>query len=111
MRARDAGTRRRLMWAYVIAGLMFTLGFGAIVVGATHGIHVHSGKTKGIADLAGGLLALAFGVAVLTGRIRGDRPDDAPKAGDRMRAAARSAFHGPDGGARRACDPSPGSST
>jgi Sap, sulfolipid-1-addressing protein len=80
------GTRRRLMWAYVLAGLMFTLAFGAIVVGATHGIHVHSGKTKGIADLAGGLVALGFGVAILTGRIRGDRPDDAPKAGDRMRA-------------------------
>jgi hypothetical protein len=80
------GTRRRLMWAYVIAGLMFTLAFGAIVVGATHGIHVHSGKTKGIADLAGGLVALGFGVAILTGRIRGDRPDDAPKAGGRMRA-------------------------
>ena len=50
---------------YVIAGLAFTLAFGVLVVGATHGIHVHSGtnKTKGIADIAGGIVALAFGVA------------------------------------------------
>ena len=80
-------TRRPLMWAYVIAGLVFTLGFGAIVVGATHGIHVHSGPTKGIADIVGGLVALGFGVAIVTGRVRGDRPDDAPNAGARMRAA------------------------
>ena len=79
-------TRRRLMWAYVIAGLMFTLAFGAIVVAATHGIHVHSGRAKGSADLAAGLVALGFGVAIATGRIRRDRPDDAPKASDRMRA-------------------------
>ena len=37
-------TRRGLMSAYVIAGLVFTLAFGVIVVGATHGIHVHSGR-------------------------------------------------------------------
>ena len=46
-------TRRGLMLAYVIAGLAFTLAFGVIVVGATEGIHVHSGtnKTKAIADI------------------------------------------------------------
>jgi hypothetical protein len=46
--------RRRLMWAYVVAGLLFTVAFGALIVGATHGIHLDSGtsKTKGIADIA-----------------------------------------------------------
>ena len=58
--------RRRLMWAYVVAGLAFTVAFGAVIVGATHGIHLGSGtnKTKGIADIAGGIVALAFGVGL-----------------------------------------------
>src|SRR5215211_2209169 len=44
--------RGRLMWAYVVAGLLFTVAFGALIVGATDGIHLNSGtsKTKGIAD-------------------------------------------------------------
>jgi hypothetical protein len=81
--------RRRLMWAYVIAGLAFTLGFGAIIVGATHGIHVHSGsdETKGIADIIGGVLALAFGLGIATGRIKRDHMDDAPRPGGRLKSA------------------------
>jgi Sap-like sulfolipid-1-addressing protein len=79
--------RRRLMWAYVLAGLAFTVGFGVIIVGATHGIHVHSGKAKGIADLIGGIVALAFGAGLATGRISRGRTDDAPRADGRMKAA------------------------
>jgi len=81
--------RRRLMWAYVIAGLAFTVGFGAIVVGLTHGIHMHSGssKTKAIADLVGGIVALGFGVGLATGRISRRRTDDAPQTDGRMKAA------------------------
>src|SRR5262249_13820805 len=81
--------RRRLMLAYVVAGLAFTVGFGAIVVGVTHGIHVHSGssKTKGIADLVGGILALGFGVGLATGRISRRRTDDAPHTDGRLKAA------------------------
>jgi hypothetical protein len=81
--------RRRLMWAYVLAGLAFTIGFGAIVVGLTDGIHLHSGsnKTKAIADLAGGIVALAFGIGLATGRISRGRTDDAPRTGRRMKAA------------------------
>ena len=80
--------RRRFMWAYVIAGLAFTVAFGAVIVGATHGIHVDSGtsKTKAIADIAGGIVALAFGVGLVTGRV-GGRDADAPRAGGRLRSA------------------------
>jgi len=79
--------RRRLMWAYVVAGLAFTVGFGAIVVGLTHGIHVHSGsnRTKAIADLAGGIVALAFGAGLATGRISRGRTDDAPGTDGRLK--------------------------
>jgi hypothetical protein len=81
--------RRRLMWAYVLAGLAFTIGFGAIIVGLTHGIHVHSGssRTKAIADLAGGIVALGFGVGLATGRINRSRTDDAPHTDGRVKAA------------------------
>jgi hypothetical protein len=81
--------RRRLMWAYVVAGLVFTLGFGAIIVGATHGIHVDSGTstTKAVADLGGGIAALAFGVGLVSGRIGRGRAEDAPRANGRLRSA------------------------
>lgn len=81
--------RRRLMSAYVIAGLAFTLGFGAIIVGLTQGIELHSGtdRTKGIADLAGGIVAVAFGVGIATGRLGRGRTDDAPAPAGRMRSA------------------------
>jgi hypothetical protein len=80
--------RRRLMSAYVAAGLVFTLGFGLLIVGATEGIHVHSGadETKGIADIAGGIAALAFGVALATGLIRRGHTDDAPSRSQRMKS-------------------------
>ena len=38
--------RRRLMWVYVVAGLVFTVAFGALIVGATHGIHLGSGHEQ-----------------------------------------------------------------
>jgi hypothetical protein len=81
--------RRGLMAAYVATGLAFTLAFGAVIVGATHGIHLHSGtdRTKGIADVAGGVAALVFGVAVASGRIGRGRRDDAPGSRKRMATA------------------------
>jgi hypothetical protein len=78
--------RRRLMSAYVAAGLAFTLAFGALVIGATNGIHLHADKTQGIADIVGGIAALAFGVAIATGRVGRGRTDDAPTDAGRMRA-------------------------
>jgi len=81
-------SRRTLMLAYVVAGLAFTLAFGVIVVGATEGIHIHSGtdKTKAIADIAGGIVAVAFGLGLATGRINQGRADDAPRPAGRMRS-------------------------
>jgi hypothetical protein len=76
---------RRLMGAYIAAGLAFTLAFGAIVVAATQGIHIHSGTDKAIADIVGGAAALVFGFGVLTGLIQGRHSGDAP--GGRLRTA------------------------
>ena len=81
-------SRRGLMSAYVAGGLLFTLTFGAIIVGASHGVDVHSGttRTKAIADIAGGTVALLFGLGLLTGRIHRSRSDDAPRANGRVKA-------------------------
>jgi hypothetical protein len=81
-------SRRRLLLAYIAAGLAFTIAFGVVVVGAFHGIQLGAGssRTKGIANVAGGVIALLFGCAVLTGLVR-RRPDhDAPGAGGGWRA-------------------------
>ena len=73
-------SRRRLLVAYVAAGLAFTFAFGVVVVFALHGIHPHSGsdRTKGVADIVGGVAALLFGCAVLTGRIPRRSDHDVP---------------------------------
>ena len=73
-------SRRRLMLAYVVGGLAFTIAFGVLVVGAFHGIHVNrsGGRTQGWTDIAGGAALCAFGVAVLTGRIHRHQGHDAP---------------------------------
>lgn len=81
-------SRRALMWAYVTAGLAFTIGFGLLVVFAFHGIHIEAGadRTKGIADILGGVVALAFGIAILTGHVRSRDADDAPRVSTRRKA-------------------------
>jgi hypothetical protein len=91
---------RRLMGAYIAAGIAFTLAFGGIVVGATQGIHLQSGTGKAVADLAGGVLALLFGFGVLTGVIQGRHSGDAPggrlqKALDRGLTMRTAALAGP----------------
>jgi hypothetical protein len=81
-------SRRALICAYVAAGLAFTVAFGLAVVYAFHGIHVHSGsdRTKGVADIIGGVVALLLGVAILTGRVRAQQAADAPAARGRLNA-------------------------
>src|SRR5262249_13854961 len=78
-------SRRGLMCAYVAAGPAFTVGFGLLVVYAFHGFHVRVGddRTKGIADIAGGVIAIGFGLAVLKGRVGVRRNHDAPDAARR----------------------------
>jgi hypothetical protein len=76
-------SRRALMWAYLAGGLTFTVGFGLVVVFAFHGIHIDAGanRTMGVADIVGGVLALAFFLALLTGRVRSHDAGDAPRVG------------------------------
>jgi cytochrome bd-type quinol oxidase subunit 2 len=80
-------SRRTLMCAYVAGGLAFTILFGLVVVYVFHGIHVGSGTghTKAIADIAGGSVALLFGVAILTGRIGAGQADDVPGTDSRWK--------------------------
>lgn len=81
-------SRRPLMAAYVVGGLTFTIAFGLVVVYAFHGIHLHAGtgRTKAIAEVAGGVVALAFGVALLTGRVQGPDAQEAPESKGRLNA-------------------------
>jgi len=80
-------SRRRLLVAYVAAGLAFTFAFGVVVVFAFHGIHFHAGsdRTKGVADIVGGVAALLFGCAVLIGWIPRGSDHDVPGVGWRTR--------------------------
>jgi len=73
---------RRLMIVYITTGLAFTIGFGLLVIWAFNGVDINSGsdKTKGIVELAGGILVLAFALVVRTGHLGGPHPDDAPDA-------------------------------
>ena len=79
---------RRLMTAYVLAGVAFTVAFGIIVIWAFNGVDIGSGtnRTKAIAEIVGGVVAIGFGVLVLTGRVRGPRLEDKPKTTGRLSA-------------------------
>jgi len=72
---------RRLMTVYIATGLLFTVLFGVLVVLAFHGIDTGAGtnQARGVAEIVSGALVLVFAVAVLTGRIGGRHPADAPK--------------------------------
>ena len=96
-------SRRRLLLAYIVAGLAFTIAFGVVVVGAFHGIHLGTGsdRTKGIADIVAGVVALLFGCAVLSGLFRRRSDHDPPGAGgwkarlDRRLTVPAAAIAGP----------------
>jgi hypothetical protein len=76
----------RLLAAYVLAGLAFTITFGVVVIAAFDSVSLKAGssRTKGIAEVAAGVVALAFGLAVLTGRVGRRRPEDATQAPGRL---------------------------
>ena len=61
----------RLLIAFVLAGLVFTIALGALIVWAFSGIDIGAGTdhTKGIAEIAAGALVLCLGAAALSERI------------------------------------------
>ena len=71
---------RRMMTAYVVVGLLFTIAFGVVVITSFNGVdlHVGSNHTKGIAEIAAGILAIGLGLGVLSGHVSvggsGDEP-------------------------------------
>jgi Sap-like sulfolipid-1-addressing protein len=75
----------RLMAAYVAAGLAFTVTVGVTVIFVFSGLEVHAGtdRTKAIAEILAGVLALGLGTAVLVGRVRVGAVSKARPAGDR----------------------------
>jgi Sap, sulfolipid-1-addressing protein len=73
------------MTAYIAAGVAFTVAVGLLILGAVGGIGTQPGSshTKAVAELVGGLVALAFGVLVLTGRVAGPSGNEAPDVSPR----------------------------
>ena len=61
----------RLMAIYVAAGLAFTVTVGVAVIFVCSGIDLHAGtdRTKGVAEILAGVLALGLGIAVVAGRV------------------------------------------
>jgi hypothetical protein len=94
---------RRLLLAYVVVGLAFTVAFGVLVVVAFHGIHIGAGsdRTNGAAAIVGGAIALLFGCAVLGGLVPRPSSRGAPQAGawkarlDRRLTVPAAAIAGP----------------
>ena len=78
---------RRLMIIYITTGLTFTIAFGLLVIWAFNGVDINSGsnETKGVAEIAGGIVALIFAVLVATGHVGGPHADDAPDAPGRWK--------------------------
>jgi cytochrome bd-type quinol oxidase subunit 2 len=81
-------SRRRLLFAYLVGGLAFTIAFGVVVVGAFHGVHLHTGsdRRKGITDVVCGVVGLLFGLAVVTGVVRLRSGHDAPRTDGALKA-------------------------
>jgi hypothetical protein len=77
----SADAPRRLMAVYIAAGLAFTVAFGLLAISVFSGIEVSAGtdRTRGIAEIVGGVLVLTFAYSVLTGRVGELRSDDAPE--------------------------------
>jgi len=80
---------RRLMGIYVASGLVFTVAVGLIILTAFHGVPLHAGAshTKAVAQIAAGILAVAFGLGVMSGRVGGKRGDDTLGGGSRIQEA------------------------
>jgi hypothetical protein len=77
---------RRLMVAYVVAGAAFTIGFGLLVIWAFNGVAIPAGRSHAPAavEIVGGIVAIIFGVLLLTGRIGKGQAREAPRAPSRL---------------------------
>lgn len=78
----------RLMTAYVAAGLAFTFAVGLVLLLVFNGIDVRAGtnRTRAIAEIAAGVLALGLGTAVAFGRAPFWRSADASGGANRLRS-------------------------
>jgi hypothetical protein len=76
----------RLMTAYVIAGLAFTCAVGVVVVWVCGGIGLNGGthRTKSIAEMVAGALALGLAAAVVLGRLSIEGGIEAQRDGGRL---------------------------
>jgi hypothetical protein len=76
----------RLMAAYVIAGLAFVFAVGAAVLLVFSGIELQAGthRTKGIAEIAAGIVALGLGATLLIGPAPLEKGASAPGASGRL---------------------------
>ena len=76
---------RRLMIVYCASGLLFTTGFGLLVVWAFNGVSLSSGtdQTEAVAEIAGGAVLLAFAAATVAGLVGDPHSEDAPRPGGR----------------------------
>jgi Sap, sulfolipid-1-addressing protein len=65
---------RRLLTAYIAAGLAFSLGTGIAVVAIVHGAEIREGGNRGVFDgifeLVAGSAALGFAAGLFTGRVQ-----------------------------------------
>lgn len=70
---------RRLMTVYIAVGVVFTIAVGLLILGAVDSIGTQPGSSdaKAVAELVGGLVALGYGVLMLTGRVAGPNVDEA----------------------------------
>lgn len=75
------------MVAYVAAGLGFTVAVGVSVIFVFHGVELHAGteRTKAIAEILAGVLALGLGIAVLAGRVHVGAVTNGRPTGDRRK--------------------------
>jgi hypothetical protein len=82
-------TPRRLITAYVLAGAVFTITIGLIVILGFHGLAIQPSTkpARAAAEIAGGVVALVFAVLLLTGRMGNSSAPDAPKPPSRLSTA------------------------
>jgi hypothetical protein len=77
---------RRLLIVYILAGFLWSVAIGVLVVGGLHGVNVEVGTStaSAIIDVLGGGAALALSAAMATGRLRPESDPEAPTEESRV---------------------------